>query len=867
MSQNFFPVRPDLDPKIYAYVTPGVIENQGFIKIGYTERDAEKRVREQTQTAGINYKILLIESALRPDGSIFTDKDIHKLLARKFTRKNEWFKCSLNDVKAAIIAVKTRKYNIDSRTQDFKPRPEQSAAINKTMEYFSDFKSKYPDKSPKFLWNAKMRFGKTFAAYELCRLMGLRKILVLTFKPVVESAWSEDALTHINFEGWQFISNARANDKGLTIDEDFSRADMSRNIIVFGSFQDLLGKNHNGGIKAKNKFIHDTEWDIIIFDEYHYGAWRDNAQKLFMKYDDEAEFNADLTQEADNALNESFLPIKTSYYLYLSGTPFRALNSGEFIEEQIYSWTYSDEQQAKESWPHENNNPYKSLPRVVLMTYQMPDEIRQIAQEGEFNEFDLNKFFAVKDCGRLEDSEFINGDYVQKWLNLIRGSYLKTGIKSPPMPFADRILLQNLNHTLWFLPSVASCYAMYNLLTRDNFFRDYRVIICAGTQAGVGLDALEPVLNAIDDPLRTKTITLSCGKLTTGVTVKAWTGVFMLRNLQSPETYFQTAFRVQSPFTVPDDSGRNIIMKEVCYIFDFALERALKQVADYSCRLNINEDNPEKKVSEFIKFLPVLAYDGLNMRRINAQEVLDIAMSGTSAVLLARRWESALLVNVDDETLKRVLNNPDAMNALNNIESFRNLNHDIEIIINKSEHVKHSRNNENPVNKHELTQEEKEIRDLRKRIREKLIKFAARIPIFMYLTDLRERTLKDIITQITPGLFHKVTGLNISDFDLLCGLGVFNSRLMNDAIFNFKRYEDASLTYTGLDKHDDEQEIGGFDDSISREIFYNRPVYKAGERVTRKNYGEGTIISAQGHILTVKFDSGKVKKFITLQKL
>ena len=829
MSQNFFPSRPDIDPKIYAYITPGVIENQNFIKIGYTERDPEKRVKEQTQTAAINYKILLIASALRPDGSTFTDKDVHKVLARKFIRKNEWFKCTLDDVKAAIIAVKTRKYNILSRTQDFKLRPEQTAAINKTMKYFADFKSKYPDQAPKFLWNAKMRFGKTFAAYELCRLMGLRKILVLTFKPVVESAWSEDALTHINFDGWQFISNARANDKNLTIDEDFSRIDLSRPVIVFGSFQDLLGKNKNGGIKTKNEFIHSTEWDIIIFDEYHYGAWRDNAKKLFTKYDDEAEFlnNSDLTQdEADNLLNESFLPIKTKFYLYLSGTPFRALNSGEFIEEQIYSWTYSDEQQAKESWPDKNNNPYEALPRVIMMTYQMPDEIREIAQEGELNEFDLNKFFAVKESERLEDSEFINADYVQKWLNLIRGSYFRAGTKSPPMPFSDRKLLQNLRHTLWFLPNVASCYAMHNLLTEDNFFKDYRVIICAGTQAGVGLEALPPVLKAIDDPFKTKSITLSCGKLTTGVTVKAWTGVFMLRNLQSPETYFQTAFRVQSPFTVPDNSGRNIIIKEVCYIFDFALERALKQVSDYSCRLNLNEDNPEKKVSEFIKFLPVLAYDGSSMRQINAQDILDIAMSGTSATLLARRWESALLVNVDNETLKRVLNNPDAMKALNNIEAFRNLNRDIEIIINKSEHIKRARTSENPINKQELTQEEKEIRDLRKKIREKLIKFAARIPIFMYLTDLRERTLKDIITQLTPGLFHKVTGLNVSDFDLLCGLGVFNSRLMNDAIFKFKRYEDASLTYTGLNRHDEEQEVGGFDESISREIFYNQPIYK-----------------------------------------
>ena len=173
------------------------------------------------------------------------------------------------------------------------------------------------------------------------------------------------------------------------------------------------------------------------------------------------------------------------------------------------------------------------------------------------------------------------------------------------------------------------------------------------------------------DPLQSKTITLSCGKLTTGVTVKPWTGIFMLRNLSSPETYFQAAFRVQSPWTMPIDGGGTAIIKKECYVFDFALDRALKQIADYSCRLNVNESNPEKKVGEFINFLPVLAYDGSTMKAINAVDVLDIAMAGTSATLLARKWESALLVNVDNETLERLINNEEAMKALMSIEGFR----------------------------------------------------------------------------------------------------------------------------------------------------------------------------------------------------
>ena len=277
--------------------------------------------------------------------------------------------------------------------------------------------------------------------------------------------------------------------------------------------------------------------------------------------------------------------------------------------------------------------------------------------------------------------------------------------KRPPMPFSDTRLLNVLSHTFWFLPNVASCYAMYNLLQQkqNSFYHDYRINVCAGTKAGIGVDALEPVQKSMGDPLTTKTITLSCGKLTTGVTVKPWTVIFMLRNLKSSETYFQAAFRVQSPWTVRTGSGTDQIMKYECYIFDFALDRALKQISDYSCRLNVNESNPEKKVAEFINFLPVLAYDGSSMKQIDAQDILDIAMAGTSATLLAKRWESALLVNVDNDTLRRLMANKEAMEALMKIEGFRSLNSDIETIINKSESVKKAKKEKGK----DLTKEEK----------------------------------------------------------------------------------------------------------------------------------------------------------------
>jgi len=844
-NQDFFIQRPSINPTIYAYELVDVDTHKGYVKVGYTEREVETRVWEQMHTSGVKYRILLKESAMRSDGSCFSDHDVHAVLSRRGIHrlhagedKNEWFYCNVAQVCSAIEEVRTGNLSDSNRTATFKMRPEQQVAVKRTMEYFAAAKADEPNRIPKFLWNAKMRFGKTFASYQLAKKMGFRRVLVLTFKPAVESAWREDLLTHVDFDGWQFVSNKDAHDNHLNIDEQYANADKSKPIVVFGSFQDLLGTNENGGIKAKNEFIHADHWDLVIFDEYHFGAWRENAKKLFENPDEEdADFDVEKYQreEAGNAYNETFLPITTDYYLFLSGTPFRAINSGEFIEDQIYNWTYSDEQRAKAEWLGANN-PYLSLPRMVMLTYRIPDSIRQIAMQGEFDEFDLNVFFSA--TGKGAEAKFKYENEVQKWLDLIRGAYLPSSVddmklgqdKRPPMPYSDTRLLNVLSHTLWFLPNVASCQAMANLLAQkqNTFYHDYRINVCAGTGAGVGLNALAPVQNSMGNPLETKTITLSCGKLTTGVTVKPWTGVFMLRNLKSPETYFQTAFRVQSPWEVTDDQGERQIMKQECYVFDFALDRALRQISDYSCRLNVEESNPEKKVAEFINFLPVLAYDGSSMKQINAQDILDIAMAGTSATLLAKRWESALLVNVDNDTLTRLMNNKEALDALMHIEGFRSLNSDIETIINKSEAVKKAKKDgaeKSKQEKKEISDEEKEYKSMRKQIQEKLIKFATRVPIFMYLTDYRERSLKDVITQLEPGLFKKVTGLDVKDFNLLCSIGVFNASLMNDAIFKFKRYEDSSLSYTGIDKHQGE-DIGGWDTVIRREeyekLFFNQ---------------------------------------------
>ncbi|WP_315390351.1 GIY-YIG nuclease family protein [Neisseria bacilliformis] len=833
-----FTIAPKNIPTIYAYTDTRFA---GCLKIGYTERDAAQRVAEQypVKLPQQSYEIVFNETALRENGTFFDDRAIHKRLsAQGFQRENgEWFRCSLKDVQAAFIAEKQSKPLSDglSRTHDFPMRPEQQAAVEKTAAYFREFQRE-EGITPHFLWNAKMRFGKTFAAYQLAKEMGWKRVLVLTFKPAVLSAWREDLRSHTDFADWQFVSNYEE-------DLSFDAADKTRPLVFFGSFQDLLGKDKSGGIKAKNEQIHAINWDCVIFDEYHYGAWREKSKDLFDKEEQAAikTIEAELADmEADNPdyFDEKLLPITTSHYLYLSGTPFRAISSGEFIEEQIFNWTYPDEQKAKKTWQPENGaNPYAALPGMKMFTYTLPESIRTVAEQGEFDEFDLNAFFAAEGSGK--DARFKNEEYVQKWLDLIRGSYrdtivedLKLGKEKPPMPFSDVRLLGVLQHTFWFLPNVAACFAMRNLIAQkqNRFYHDYEIIVCAGS----GAEALKPVQAAMKGGLDTKTITLSCGKLTTGVSVAPWSGVLMLRNLSSPETYFQTAFRVQTPWVLKNPAAdavrREEIVKHECYIFDFAPNRALKQVQEYACKLD-NDPNtsPEQKVKDFISVLPIFSYDGSAMREIDAEGVLDYALSGTTATLLAKRWESALLVNVDNVTLQRLLNSKEAMDALSRIEKFRTLNHDLETIINKSEAVKDAKKQAaeegrelTAKEKKELSDAEKEYKSKRKEIQKKLIAFATRVPVFMYLSDKREHTLQDVITQLEPELFRKVTGLYVQDFHLLERLNVFNGALMNDAVFKFKRYEDSSFEYTGIRSREDDR-VGGFNTSLT--VDEHRKIY------------------------------------------
>lgn len=834
--------KPEARPSIYAYSIADEA-HAGLLKVGQTVRDVKKRVAEQLKTAAIkNYKIELTASAERDDGSIFTDHDVRVALIKKgFANPElEWMRCKVKDVKTVLTELRTGQYFTGTHSETFPMRREQVEAVERTYDYYHSVWSEKKKAVPRFLWNAKMRFGKTFTAYQLAKKLGAKRVLVVTFKPAVEDAWQTDLECHADFDGWQYLSR--------NSDRDPTEINSKKPVVYFGSFQDLLGRDYVGNIKPKNTWIHEIHWDLVVFDEYHFGAWRETAKELFEGEEDtvatkeyKIEYAPDLLKVNEDLgeLSEKesdFLPITTKAYLYLSGTPFKALATGEFIEEQIFNWTYTDEQRAKETYAREHPNvrsPYGALPQMRLLTYQMPDELVVIASAGEFDEFDLNAFFEATGRGIL--AQFKHKSDVQKWLDIIRGGYapravehLKTGTR-PPFPYSDVRLLPYLQHSFWFLPNVAACHAMANLLAEKHnvFWHDYYVVVAAGAAAGIGLAAMPPVRQAIGSGFDTKTITLSCGKLTTGVTVPQWSSILMLRNLKSPETYFQAAFRVQSPWSIKNPNGDNPneeeILKPVCFVFDFAPTRALRQLAEYGIGLSPGEPNPENAVKDLVSFLPVLAYDGANMTQIDAGGILDIAMAGTSATLLARKWESALLVNVDNDTLRRILDNPEAMAAVERIEGWRSLGDNIiETIINKSEKIKGLKNKAKEKNltakeKRELSEEEKEFKTKRKLVQEKLIKFATRIPAFMYLTDFRENTLQDVITKIEPGLFEIVTGLTVKDFHLLVRLKVFNTEQMNQAVFAFRRYEDASLRYTGIESHEGLTHYGLFDTVVARE--------------------------------------------------
>ncbi|TNF09478.1 MAG: restriction endonuclease, partial [Gammaproteobacteria bacterium] len=334
--------KPAARPSIYAYSIDDQA-HEGLLKVGQTTRDVKQRIAEQLKTAAIkNYTIELNESAERDDGSIFTDHEVRAALARKGFEnvELEWMRCSLKDVQAVLAELRTGQKFAGTHHESFPMRREQVEAVNKTHDYFHSIWKEDMHAVPRFLWNAKMRFGKTFTTYQLAKKLGAKRVLVVTFKPAVEDAWQADLESHVDFNGWQYLSRSSGSDP--------TQIDHRKPVVYFGSFQDLLGRDKTGNIKPKNEWLHAVNWDLVVFDEYHFGAWRDTAKELFegeeeavAKKEAKLEYaggledvNEDLTVLSEKEAD--FLPIITKAYLYLSGTPFKALATGEFIEEQIF---------------------------------------------------------------------------------------------------------------------------------------------------------------------------------------------------------------------------------------------------------------------------------------------------------------------------------------------------------------------------------------------------------------------------------------------------------------------------------------------------------------------------------------------------
>jgi len=821
-------------PKIYAYTIDkfaktswrGDRKGTGLIKIGETQRDVTVRIKESLDAikmpVSTPYELFLAESAITDEGQVFRDKEVHAALERAGVSNagGEWYECTPEEVKAAIHAVKTGHY-LESLVHklSFKMRPEQVNAVDVTVKYFKAHADL--ENPPHFLWNAKMRFGKTFTTYQLAKKMGWKRLLVLTYKPAVEGAWREDLEGHTDFDGWRF--------KGKEDPEP--DLDDKSPLVWFASFQDVLGHDDMGNPKAKNEDLYLEDWDAVIIDEYHFGAWRDAARALYLGdkgaglEGDKSEAKELETPDLDDDFVEELeqgLGLDVSNYLYLSGTPFRALTEGEFLENQVFNWTYSDEQRAKKNWKSPGPSPYVALPQMHLLAYEMPELLKEVALNNR-SEFSLTEFFRTEkqDDGTFK---FKHINEVQKWVNLLQGQDIQglwssvSTTNRPPLPFEDVNLLTSLQHTVWYMPSVSACEVMKELLTssHNKFFKDYTIVVAAGNKAGMGEKALGPVRKAIGNvPQDSKTITLSCGKLMTGVTVPAWAGIFMLRELKSPEGYFQAAFRVQSPWSykyVNTEKGgeEEAVVKECCYVIDFSPNRALRQIVDYATRLRPEtavDHDEEAAIAEFMEFLPVLSFTGYAMQHLHAGDVIDYLTKGISSSMLARRWNSPELITLDLKAMGAILADQDLMDSLEEIEMFRNISDDLTATISSNKELR-----EKKLAKEKLNEGEKKTKDeaakKRQGIKEKLQRFLTRIPAFMYLTDDREKTIYDIITQVEPKLFEKTTSLSLKDFERLVRAGVFNDSKMNDAVWKFRSFEEPSLSYSHMNTAT--QSVGGW---------------------------------------------------------
>lgn len=603
-----------IEPKCYAYTTPEIARHNGWTKIGYTEQDnVEARIKQQTQTADIKFKLEWQDLAIYQDGSgdSFKDKDFHAYLQKKDVEKlpdSEWFHILPQDSYDEFCYFKQHRGILETLgVIPYKLRKEQNEAIEQTSLYFKS----HQDEEPKFLWNAKPRFGKTLSAYELCKSLNVPKVLIVTNRPAIANSWYEDYVKFLGTEsGYYFVSQV---DGLIGKPYVLSREQYTKHIsqpdhkgcIEFVSLQDMKGSIYFGGQYDKLKEVAELEWDILIIDEAHEGVD---------------------TYKTDVAFDH----IKRKYTLHLSGTPFKALANNKFEEKAIFNWTYADEQKAKRKWDYsqDEENPYENLPQLNLYTYQMSEIIRDKLQKGadfdndgetEEYAFDLNEFFITNANGSFK----YEAD-VDKFLDAL--------VSQEKFPFSTQELQNELKHTFWLLNRVDSAKALAKKLQKHDVFKEYEVVLAAGDgkidDDSENKKALDKVRKAIKE--HDKTITLSVGQLTTGITVPEWTAVFMLSNVKSPALYMQAAFRAQNPclFKV----GNELYRKENAYVFDFDPARTLDIFEQFANDLSADtsrgggdSDTRKKHIRELLNFFPVYGEDDDGeMIALDAEKVLSI---------------------------------------------------------------------------------------------------------------------------------------------------------------------------------------------------------------------------------------------------
>ena len=625
-----------VEPKIYAYTTPKVTTNDGWIKIGYTERDVMTRIREQTHTAAIETDLLwnyLAEYVEGPDkGLNFKDYDFHSFLKFHDIRrrpKTEWFYFNGTPEKSEGLFKKFIHHDVSGyqpgKSNEYTLRREQEEAVSKTVDYFTSYENS------QFLWNAKPRFGKTLSAYDLVKRLGVTNVLVLTNRPAVANSWYDDFDQFIagNTE-YKFVSSTDSlKDRPSMSREQFieylSEHDEAKQ-IAFISLQDLKGSKYFGGEYDKLKWVADLHWDLVIIDEAH---------------------EAVDTSKSDFA----FSNIHRRWTLHLSGTPFKSIAKGQFSDEQIYNWSYADEQQAKNNWDStcESENPYEALPQLNMFTYQMSKMVLDVINDGVTVDgenydyaFDLNEFFATNESG-----EFVHKEAVVAWLDTLT--------HNEKYPFSTKDLRDELKYTFWILDRVNSAKALKKLLENHPTFENYGIVLAAGSgnayeskDEGIeNIRSLAAVRKAIKE--HDKTITISVGQLTTGVTVPEWTGVIMLCNMKSPAQYMQAAFRAQNPYSWTE-KGKHY-RKERAYVFDFAPERTLIIYDKFANDLSMatanghgTTDERKENIGELLNFFPVIAEDSSGrMVEIDATQVMTIPKQIKAQEVVKRGFMSNLL--------------------------------------------------------------------------------------------------------------------------------------------------------------------------------------------------------------------------------